>query len=119
MNIKEEQPTSIFEAVRYWSEQSPNKEVFIFLKEGYSIEQRLSYIELYHSVRRIATTISNKLKKNQTPVLMLFPTGLDFIKSFLALQASRNIAIPVFPPRNSKHLDRFQSIINDSEAKRY
>ncbi|HSG67745.1 MAG TPA: AMP-binding protein, partial [Bacteroidales bacterium] len=58
-------------------------------------------------------TLSDK-GKNGDRVLLLFPTGIEFITSFFGCLFAGMIAVPTYPPKRNKANERFHSIIEDS-----
>jgi acyl-CoA synthetase (AMP-forming)/AMP-acid ligase II len=78
-----------------------------------------SYTEIDARVR----ALSRRLRARSRPgdrVLLIFPTGIDFIVSFLACLRTGRIAVPLYPPdpKNlEKTLGRFRSLVADAEPR--
>ena len=49
--------------------------------------------------------------------LLLYPSGLEFIKAFFGCLYAGVVAVPVYPPRRNQKLSRLLSIANDAQAK--
>ncbi len=49
--------------------------------------------------------------------LLLYPAGLEFIAAFFGCLYAGVIAVPVYPPRRNRSLNRIQAIADDAEAK--
>ncbi|NOQ70384.1 MAG: AMP-binding protein [Crocinitomix sp.] len=93
----------------------PDKTAFIFLKDGEEQEICVSYSALWEKVNKYGGSLSN-LKLFQKPVLLLYPTGIEYVEAFLSCLSAGVIAIPVYPPRSSKHADRLVHILENSGA---
>ena len=50
-------------------------------------------------------------------VLLLYPAGLEFIAAFFGCLYAGVVAVPVYPPRRNRSLNRIQAIADDAEAK--
>ena len=48
--------------------------------------------------------------------LLLYPAGLEFIAAFFGCLYAGVIAVPVYPPRRNRSLNRIQAIADDAEA---
>ncbi|WP_162147844.1 MupA/Atu3671 family FMN-dependent luciferase-like monooxygenase, partial [Legionella oakridgensis] len=96
----------------------PNRIAFRFItsnEQGSFDESTLTYQELLSSVQIEAKRIEEVSQKGDR-VLILLPSGLEYIVSFLACLHSGRIAVPAYPPRSSQHQKRLQSILKDSLA---
>jgi acyl-CoA synthetase (AMP-forming)/AMP-acid ligase II/acyl carrier protein len=50
-------------------------------------------------------------------VLLLYPSGLAYIAAFLGCLYAGAVAVPAYPPRPNRSLERIQAIIQDAQAK--
>ena len=50
-------------------------------------------------------------------MLLLYPSGLEFVTAFFGCLYAGVIAVPVYPPRRNHKLSRLLSIANDARAK--
>ncbi len=48
---------------------------------------------------------------------MVYPPGLEFITAFFGCLYAGVVAVPVYPPRRNRSLERIQAIADDAEAK--
>jgi len=106
---------SLFQIFAKCALNRADKTAFTFLVDGEEKEVRNSYGQLYDNVLKCAGNL-NSLGLFQKPVLLLYPSGIEYIKAFLACLAAGVIAVPVYPPRSSKHADRINHILKDSGA---
>jgi amino acid adenylation domain-containing protein len=47
-------------------------------------------------------------------VLLLFPPGLDYIAAFFGCLYANTIAVPAYPPRQNRNLDRLRKVVYDA-----
>ena len=95
---------------------TPDKKAFTFLKSGGDIT--MTYAELERKIRRVAAFLQELNLKGER-ALLLYPPGLDYIIGYFACLYAGVIAVPVYPPDQSrlkKTLPRIQSIVKDSGA---
>jgi acyl-CoA synthetase (AMP-forming)/AMP-acid ligase II/acyl carrier protein len=94
--------------------ERPCKKLFIFLQGEDTAPQEVTYIQMAEKVK----TLSHFLNKHShsKKALLLYSDNVEFITAFLACQLSGIIAIPMYPPRGSKHADRFLKILSDASV---
>ena len=105
---------NLVDLVEYRANNQPHKIAYIFLVDGEKQVESLTYSELSLRVKTIAGFLQ-KNKDEGVRALLLYPSGLDFIVSFLACLYSKIVPIPAYPPRANKNASRLLSIIKDSE----
>ncbi|MDP3555261.1 AMP-binding protein [Methylocystis sp.] len=79
------------------------------------IEESFSYSELLAE----ASAVAGVLQLGCPPggrALILCPPGTDYIAAFFACQLAGVVAVPAYPPRNPRHMDRLEAIIGDCGA---
>ena len=108
------QANTLFEVLKQRASLQPEKVVYTFLADGETEEIKLTYSQLEQKARTIATYIQS-LCPPQARVLLLYPPGLDFIEAFFGCLYAGAIAIPAYPPRPNRSIDRIQSIIKSAE----
>jgi acyl-CoA synthetase (AMP-forming)/AMP-acid ligase II len=80
------------------------RRAFTFSRDGEGLEEHLSFAEL---VRR-AEAIASRLRDHSAwrePVLILAPSGLDYLAAFLGCAFAGALAVPAYPPHPA-HVDR-------------
>lgn len=80
-----------------------NKEIFRFLGEDGQEEDSLDFQQLDHDATLIAAhlTIDQKLSPGDV-VLLMYPPGLDFMRSMLGCIYGGFLAVPLSPPPPSQ-----------------
>ncbi|HEY9760973.1 MAG TPA: AMP-binding protein [Trichocoleus sp.] len=98
------------------SQDQPNQLAYRFLPEGtVGDEITITYRGLDQRVRAIASLLQELSCQGQR-VLLLYPAGIDYIAAFLGCLYAGAIAVPAYPPRPNRSLQRIQAIIQDSDA---
>ncbi|MBO0879392.1 MAG: fatty acyl-AMP ligase, partial [Mycobacterium sp.] len=76
---------------------------------------RLTYNELDINARAIASTLQRQGAAGER-VLILCPSGLDFIVGFFGCIYAGAVAVPVHPPVHNRVIGRVASIVADAQA---
>ncbi|MBP6976896.1 MAG: AMP-binding protein [Bacteroidales bacterium] len=95
------------------AENTPDKAAFIFLKDGESDEERITYKQLYDQAWEITHVIRSLGIQSGERALLLFPPGLEFVKTLFACFYAGIYAVPAYPPRKNRSFSRIISIVND------
>jgi 8-amino-7-oxononanoate synthase len=110
-----DQEKTLVEFLHQRAKHQPHHKAYVFLEDGEIQTSCLTYQELEHQVKAIAAY----LQSISTPgdrALLLYPSGLDFIISFLACLYAGIIAVPAYPPKRNQKLSRLQAIVRDAQA---
>ncbi|MFL0809498.1 MAG: amino acid adenylation domain-containing protein [Agarilytica sp.] len=97
-------------------ETHPQLEVITYLPDDGSDPQILTYATLITRAKAIAVELKNHCEPGDR-ALMMFNSGLEFVEAFIACVFAGVIAVPAYPPKRNRNLDRVESIIVDSDAK--
>ena len=89
---------------------------YIFLENGEDESDRRTFTELLTRAQSVAIGLHEAGLKPGERALLLFPSGLDFIDSFLGCLLAGVIAVPAYPPRANHSLQRLQDITRDCQA---
>jgi 8-amino-7-oxononanoate synthase/acyl carrier protein len=109
-------PPTLVEMLRLRARQSGDDLAFQFLVDGEAEELNLTFGELDRRARTIAAWLQARGLSGER-ALLLFPAGLDFIAGFFGCLYAGVIAVPAYPPRMNRKLDRIQAIAADAQAK--
>ncbi|HEU4712855.1 MAG TPA: amino acid adenylation domain-containing protein [Pyrinomonadaceae bacterium] len=88
---------------------------YTFLSEGDEPEKRVSYDQLDQQARSIAAHLQSYSAAGER-VLLLYPPGLDYIAAFFGCMYAGAIAVPAYPPRRNRSLERLRAIVSDAQA---
>ncbi|PSN13289.1 AMP-dependent synthetase [filamentous cyanobacterium CCT1] len=104
------------ELLAWRAEQAPQGTAYRFLAEGtLETAQIMTYGALQQQAQAIAVLLQDLNCQNQ-PVLLLYPAGLDYIAAFFGCLYAGAIAVPAYPPRPNRSLDRIQAMVQDAGA---
>ncbi|MEM9003512.1 MAG: AMP-binding protein [Cyanobacteria bacterium P01_F01_bin.86] len=109
------QVSTLVDLLRWRATRQSDKVAYQFLLDGEVETAALTYGELDQIARAIATLLRG-LDCQGKPVLLLYPPGLDYIAAFFGCLYAGAIAVPAYPPRPNRSLERLQSMIQDAGA---
>ncbi|MEY2855828.1 MAG: hypothetical protein RLZZ74_137, partial [Cyanobacteriota bacterium] len=107
--------TTLIERLQEQESTQPHKRAFTFLADGETEIDSLTYQQLNEKAKAIAFVLQSHHAQGQR-ALLLFQPGLDFITAFLGCLYAGVVAVPVYPPRANRSLERLQAIITDASA---
>jgi 8-amino-7-oxononanoate synthase len=109
-------PPTLVELVRHRAEHQPDSVAFTYLVDGDDEQVSLTNRELDRQAKAIAAWLeTHDLVGSRA--LLLYPPGLEFISAFFGCLYAGVVAVPVYPPRRNRSLERIQAISDDTEAK--
>lgn len=108
--------SSLLELLRLRSENDPDKVAYTFLADGETETDTLTYRLLDQRARAIAAKLQSCSVMGDR-VLLIYPSGLEFITAFFGCLYAGVLAVPAYPPRQNHHLSRLESIVFNSQAK--
>ncbi|MEA5534506.1 AMP-binding protein [Crocosphaera sp. XPORK-15E] len=82
----------------------------MFLNNGKTESCRLTYTKLDNLAQQIANHLQNFTEPGDR-ALLLYPPGLDFIVAFFGCLYAGVIAIPLYPPRPNRSINRLKAIM--------
>src|SRR5262249_10243884 len=97
------------------ADQHPSRRAYSFMAEGEEETGKLSYLELDRQARAIGAWLQLIGGVGQR-VLLLYPSGLDYVTAFLGCLYAGAVAVPVYPPRHNRNMLRLQAIVADAGA---
>ena len=107
-------PRTLVELLQHRSRKQPQKIAYTFLRDGVTKESSFTYQEL----DRYAKAIALKLLSLTSPgerVLLLYPSGLEFIAAFFGCLYAGVIAVPTNLPRRTEKVMKLQQIVADAQ----
>jgi len=96
--------------------RSPHKTAYTFLENGEAVSESVSYSQLQERVLALAAVLQQRCAPGDR-VLLLYPQCVDYMVGFLACLCAGAIAVPLFPPRGTKHNLRLQAIARDCQPR--
>jgi len=108
--------THLVDSLEYWSREKPDHLAFTFLKDGEQDEVLVNYTDLHDAARAIAVQLAQYDIQGER-VLLLYGPGMDFLKGFLGCLYAGAIAVPAYPPRRNRSMNRIESISDDAKPK--
>ena len=108
-------PANLVRLIQYRAETEPDAPAFTYLANGVDDEIIMSNAGLDQQARRIAAWLQSRNMFGQR-ILLLYPPGLEFITAYFGCLYAGAIAVPVYPPRRNRSIQRIQSIADSAEA---
>lgn len=93
----------------------PDKLALCYLADGETETERLTYRELDHAAVKIAASLQKYNLKNKK-VLMMYSSGLEFVKAFFGCLYAGAIAVPTYVPKSEQILKKIENIQQDCDA---
>ena len=104
--------TSIVDFLFQHDSINHDDDALIYLIDGETQEERMTFGQLASRVRHVAANLRARGAGNER-VLILLPSGPDFIVAFLGCLAAGAIAVPLYPPKKSDTTGRIESVVRD------
>lgn len=111
-----QQCTTYTDVVKNRTAEKPDHVVFRFLNDGVNENESFTYQQLETRSKALGAAMQKAGSKGDR-VLLLFHPGLSYVASLYACFYSGNVAVPAYPPRRNRGIERIHAIITDSEAK--
>src|SRR5512133_1960315 len=109
-------PGNLIHMLHRHTEERPDQPAFVYLLDGQSEQAVLTYAQVDRRARAIAARLQEMGLTGQR-VLLVYPPGLDFITAFFGCLYAGCVAVPTYPPRRHRVLDRFQAIAANAEVR--
>jgi acyl-CoA synthetase (AMP-forming)/AMP-acid ligase II len=106
----------LVQRLRHWSGERPDRIAFYYLVDGEDEETRITYGQLDRRARAIAAEFQARGLAGQR-ALLLFPPGLEFVAALFGCFYAGVVAVPAYPPRRNRNMQRIQAIADDAGAK--
>lgn len=108
-------PISVLEVLEDRARQSATNRSYTLLA-GEGEAESLTFSELWTRARAIAARLQQLHMRNER-ALLLYPPGLDYISAFYGCLAAGTVAVPAYPPRMNRNLQRFEAMLEDAKPK--
>jgi acyl carrier protein len=110
------EPLTLIDLLRYRAGHQSERRAYTFLADGEVAESYVNYEELDRRARDVAARLQTLGVTSGERVLLLYPPGLDYVAAFLGCMYAGVVAVPAYPPRLNRPIDRLQGIAADSKA---
>lgn len=101
--------------LRFWASETPDELAYAFLADGEHDDVKLTYRELDARASVIANELVAKGLRGER-ALLLFPPGLEFVEALFGCFYAGVTAVPGYPPRRNRNMNRIESIARDADA---
>ena len=108
--------SNFVDMLRHRAEHQAHEPAFIYLVDGEFEEIAWDYAEVDRRARAIGAWLLNRGWTGER-ALLLYPPGLDFIAAFFGCLYAGVVAVPAYPPRRNRSMNRIEAIGGDAEAK--
>ena len=98
------------------AETTPSKIAYTYIKDADFNEESITFGELDQRATAICQVLAGYHGLGNRALLAL-PPGLEFIAAFFACLYAGVIAVPIYPPRKNRSLNRFDSVARSSGAR--
>lgn len=106
---------TLIDLLRYRGLKTPDRPAFRYLANGEEESLTLTYRELDERVRAVAAQLQIRELTGKR-VLLLYPSGLDFVTAFFGCLYAGAVAVPAYPPKKNHHMKRLKNIADDADA---
>jgi acyl-CoA synthetase (AMP-forming)/AMP-acid ligase II/3-oxoacyl-(acyl-carrier-protein) synthase/acyl carrier protein len=107
--------TSFIDALRDQARVRGHERAFTFLENGEGEAESITFGELDRDARAWAARVQGHARAGDRALLM-YPPGLDFVRAFMACLYAGVVAVPVYPPRRNRTVDRLKAVAADAGA---
>ncbi|HVZ19834.1 MAG TPA: AMP-binding protein, partial [Vicinamibacterales bacterium] len=101
--------STFIDVVREQAAARPDKVVFTFLENGETDADTLTFAQLDRDARAIASALQERTRSGDR-ALLLYPPGLDFVRAFIGCLYAGVVAVPVYPPRRNRTIERLKAV---------
>ena len=108
-------PATLPALLDYRSQQQAQQLAYRFLLDGEDTTQEVTYRELGRQVRLLAQRLRSQAQVRDR-ILLLYPSGLDFIVAFLGCLYAGLVPVPAYPPKQNQNMARLQAIFKAAGA---
>ncbi len=105
--------STLVEVLRRRATAQADKLAYRFLVDGENEGASITYAELDRRARAVGALLAAQGAAGER-ALLLYPSGLEFIVSFLGCLYAGAVAVPVHPPRANRPASRLAAIVDDA-----
>ena len=109
-------PVTVVELLRRRFAANPDRCAFLFLENGETESQRLTAKALDRRARAVAAALQEEGAAGER-VLLLYPSGAEFVVAYLACLYAGVTPVPSAPPAGRRYSERLAAIAADADAR--
>ncbi|MGC2698348.1 MAG: amino acid adenylation domain-containing protein [Candidatus Angelobacter sp.] len=109
--------TTLVQLLRWRADKSPHHVAYRFLDQDGAEQGSMTCAELDTRARAIAAALHRTDVKPGDRVLLLYPSGLDYVAGFFGCLYAGTIAVPAFSPGPGKNSVRLAGMAKDAEPR--
>jgi acyl-CoA synthetase (AMP-forming)/AMP-acid ligase II len=106
---------TLVDLLKFRAAHQADSTAYQFLADGEQETASITYGNLDQSARAVAALLQG-LECQGKPVLLLYPPSLDYIVAFFGCVYAGAIAVPAYPPRPNRSLERLRVMLQDTQA---
>ncbi|HEY1349822.1 MAG TPA: fatty acyl-AMP ligase [Ktedonobacteraceae bacterium] len=110
-----QQGDSLIHCLQRRSVEQPERLAYTFLRFGGENHETLTYAQLDRRARAISVHLRLRGTEGR-PVLLLFPSSLEYIAAYFGCLYAGAIAVPAYVPHSARDLPRIEAIAVDAGA---
>lgn len=100
--------------LRSRAQRQPDRRAYTFLVDRSLKEEHRTYAEIDRQARAIAARLQALGAEGERAIL-LFQPGLDYLAAFFGCLYAGVVAVPAYPPRLNRSMERIQAIVADAQ----
>ncbi|MBA2676294.1 AMP-binding protein, partial [Ramlibacter sp.] len=100
---------TIVDRLFHWGTVCPDKTAYTFVRDKGRCEGELSFSQLCHAVSGCAADLQARGLAGER-VMLVLPSGLDYLVAFLACLAAGVVAVPMYPPSTKRDWDKLVAV---------
>ena len=108
--------SSLVDVISRRAAAEPERTAYVYLEDAGGSERRFSNLELDTRARAVAALLQDRQVQPGDRVLLLYPSGLDYIAAFFGCLFAGAVAVPAYAPRPKGPDGRLDAIAKDAGA---
>ncbi len=113
--------STVLEALEQAARDRPDVGITLLSEKGDVPPEARSYAEILSATRRRASQLEEGGVRRGDRVILVLPTGFDFVETFFGLQMLGAVPVPTYPPMSLQQaavgLERVQHVAEDAGAR--
>src|SRR5216684_5103614 len=109
-------PSTLVELLRERAASHRGVRAYTFLDVSLRETATLTFDELDERARAIAALLQSHHAAG-SPVLLIYPPGLEFVAAFFGCLYAGALAVPAYPPHPNQFGERLHAILRETRAK--